>query len=75
MFVNDTQKIRNLGIPPQFQALWIWVKQSRVVRTVLISLNSVISLREEVGFCNNSNVADMHNSNTQEGLKPCMCMQ
>jgi hypothetical protein len=74
MFVNDTQKIRNLGIPPQFQALWIWVKQSRVVGTVLISLNSVISLREEVGFIGNSNTSDTHNSNTQEGLKPCMCM-
>ena len=69
MFVNDIQKIRNLGMPPQFQALWVWVKQSRVVRTVLTPLNSVISLREDDGFCNNSNVADTHNSNTQEGLK------
>ena len=74
MFVNDTQKIRNVWVPSQPEPLWIWVKQSRVVRTVRISLNSVISLREEVGFIGNSNTSDTHNSNTQEGLKPCMCM-
>jgi hypothetical protein len=46
-----------------------------MVGTVSVSLNSEISPREdENGFCNNSNVADTHNSNTQEGLKPCMCM-
>ena len=74
MFVNDIQKIRNLGMPPQFQALWVWVKQSRVVRTVLIPSNSVISLREDDGFIGNPNANNTHNPNTQGGLKPCMCM-
>ena len=74
MLVNDIQKIRNVWVPPQPEPLRIQIKSSVMVGTVSVSSNSERSPREDDGFCNNSNVADMHNSNTQEGLKPCMCM-
>ena len=75
MLVNDVREIRNVWVPPQPEPLRIQIKSSVMVGTVSVSLNSEISPREdENGFCNNSNVADTHNSNTQEGLKPCMCM-
>ena len=35
---------------------------------------AVLSGRVEAGFCNNSNITDTHNPNTQGGLKPCMCI-
>lgn len=42
--------------------------------SVFISLNPVISGREEVEFYYHSKVMNTRNPNTQGGLKPCMCM-
>jgi hypothetical protein len=74
MFVNDIQKTRNVWVPLQPEPLRIQIKSSMMVGTVSVSSNSEISPREEDGFIGNSNTSDTHNSNTQEGLKPCMCM-
>jgi len=74
LLVNDIQEIRNIEMSPQSQSLWMQIKQSCVVRAVFASLNPEISLREEVGFNNNSDVVNTHNPNTQGGIKLCMCM-
>jgi hypothetical protein len=74
LLINDRKEIRNVEMSPQFQPLWMQIKQSCVVETVFVSLNLSISDREEVQFNNNSDVIDRQNPNTQGGLKPCMCM-
>ena len=74
MFVNDIQKTRNVWVPLQPEPLRIQIKSSVMVGTVSVSLNSEISPREDDGFIGNSNANNTHNPNTQEGLKPCMCM-
>ena len=61
MLVNDRKEIRNVGMPPQFQPLWIQIKQSHVVETVFVSLNLSISGREEVGFSKYSEFGNTHN--------------
>ena len=64
MLVNDTKEISHLGMPSQFHALprrgrsiltdtlRLQVKQFRRVRTVLVTLNLLISGRGKVEFCN-----------------------
>ena len=61
MFVNDITEISYVGMTQQSQPLRQYIKQFREVETVCIVLNLSISLRVEVGFRNNSNVADTHN--------------
>lgn len=73
MLVNDRKEIRNVEMSPQFQPLWVQIKQSCVVETVYVPLNLSISDREEDGFNNISNVIDTHDFNIQEVLKTwCM---
>ena len=73
MLVNDRKETRNVGMSPQFQPLWVQIKQSCVVETVFVPLNLSISDREEDGFNNISNVIDTHDFNIQEVLKTwCM---
>lgn len=69
MIVNDMRKSRNVGVPPQPQPLWIQIKQFCVVGIVFVSLNSAISLREEVGFNSSSNTTDTHYFNIEKVLK------
>ena len=64
MLVNDVREIRNVWVPPQPEPLRIQIKSSVMVGTVSVSVNPETSLREEDGFTGNSN--------TQEGLKPCL---
>jgi hypothetical protein len=67
LLINDRKEIRNVEMSPQFQPLWMQIKQSCVVETVFVSLNLSISDREEVQFNNNSDVIDRQNPNTQGG--------
>ena len=69
MLVNDRKEIRNVSVPPQHSPLRMQIKQSCVVGIVFASQNLSISVREEAGFCSNSNTIDTHNSNIQEVLK------
>ena len=62
MLVNDRKEIRNVGIPPQFQPLWMQIKSSVMVGSVSVSLNLSISGREEDGFNSNSDAVDTRNS-------------
>jgi len=62
MLANDMQENRYQTMPSQWFALRMQIKQFRVVETVSVSLNPVISLREEVGFHSNSDALDTHNS-------------
>ena len=48
-------------MPSQSSALRAWIKSSEWFGTVFMSLNLSISGREEVGFCDNSDVANTHN--------------
>ena len=62
MLINDRKEIRNVGMPPQFQPLWVQIKQLCVVGVVFVSSNLSISGREEVGFNSNSDTINTHNS-------------
>ena len=50
MLVNDREEIRYQAVPPQWLALRMQIKQSHVVETVFVSLNLLISGREEDVF-------------------------
>ena len=60
MLVNDIQEIRYQAMSPQWLALRIQIKQSRVVGIVSVSLNPGISGREEVGFSKYSELGNTH---------------
>ncbi len=68
MLVADMQEIRNVRVPPQLSPLRVQIKQFCEVGTVSVPLNPAISLREEVGFFNYSEVEDTHNPNTRGGI-------
>lgn len=74
MLVNDRKEIRNESVSHQRFPLWMQIKSSMWLRTVFASLNLSISGRGEDGFQSNSDALDTHYSNTQGGIKPCMCM-
>ena len=62
MLVNVKAEIRYLGMPSQFQALRMQVKQFCEVGAVLVSSNLSLTLREKVKFQRSSKSLDMHNS-------------
>ncbi len=74
LLVNDRKEIRNESVSHQHFPLRMQIKSSVMVGAVFVSLNLSISGRGDVEFQRNSDALDTHNSNTQGGLKPCVCM-
>ena len=67
--VNDTQESRNVDVPPQHLPLRLHIKQLRRVATVCATLNLEISVREEVGCHDCSEIIATHYSSVEEVLK------